>query len=198
MNAPKKPRRWLRRLIVVVVVAGIGAAIAFKVKGADEKVIDDALITKVKKSDLVLEVIDTGKIAPREKVDIKSKVSGQVLEVLVVEGQAVKKGQLLLRLDPVDYAREVARADAELAQAKQAHSFAVQALARRQAALAERAVAQTDVEQAQNEVDMRDAAVRRSIPDITGWDAQGMPKASQTNKQLRDQGWQVQNQNTKP
>ncbi len=161
MNAPpKKPRRWLRRLVMVIVLVGIAAAIAFKVKASDEKVIDDALITKVKKSDLVLEVIDTGKIAPREKVDIKSKVSGQVLEVLVIEGQVVKKGQLLLRLDPVDYSREVARADAELAQAKQAHNFAMQALARKQAALAERAVAQADVEQAQNEVDMRDAAVR--------------------------------------
>ena len=161
MNAPpKKPRRWLRRLVMVIVLVGISVAVAFKVKASDERVIDDALITKVKKSDLVLEVIDTGKIAPREKVDIKSKVSGQVLEVLVIEGQVVKKGQLLLRLDPVDYSREVARADAELAQAKQAHNFAMQALARKQAALAERAVAQADVEQAQNEVDMRDAAVR--------------------------------------
>jgi multidrug efflux pump subunit AcrA (membrane-fusion protein) len=44
-----------------------------------------------------------------EKVDIKSKVSGQVLEVLVDEGAVVTKGQLLLRLDPVDYARDVAR-----------------------------------------------------------------------------------------
>ena len=50
-----------------------------------------------------------------EKVDIKSKVSGQVLEVLVDEGAVVTKGQLLLRLDPVDYARDVARSEAELA-----------------------------------------------------------------------------------
>jgi len=160
MTAPKKPRRWPRRLAFALVVTGLGALVAVNAKGTDEAVLDEALITKVKKSDLVLEVIETGKIAPREKVDIKSKVSGQVLEVLVVEGQAVKKGQLLLRLDPVDYEREVARADAELAQAKQAHAFSVQALARRQAALAERAVAEADVEQAQNDVDMRAAAVR--------------------------------------
>ena len=160
MTAPKKPRRWPRRLAFALVVTGLGALVAVNAKGTDEAVLDEALITKVKKSDLVLEVIETGKIAPREKVDIKSKVSGQVLEVLVVEGQAVKKGQLLLRLDPVDYEREVARADAELAQAKQAHAFAVQALARRQAALAERAVAEADVEQAHNDAELRAAAVR--------------------------------------
>jgi RND family efflux transporter MFP subunit len=156
----KSSRRWLPRLLVVVVLVSIIAAVIIKMTNNDDKAIDDALITKVKKGDLVLEVIDTGKIEPRDRVDIKSKVSGQVLEVLVDEGEVVAKGQLLLRLDPVDYARESARAEAELAQAKQAFAFAGQVLVRKQAALAERAVAQTEVEQAQNEVDMRQATVR--------------------------------------
>ncbi len=159
----KKKRLWPKLLLAVVVV-GIAVGVFVKVKGGDDKVIDDALVTKVKKADLVLEVIDTGKIAPREKVDIKSKVSGQVLEVLVDEGQAVKKGQLLLRLDPVDHQREAARASAELAQAKQALTFATSALARKQAAYAERAVPQTEVELAQNDVDMRAAAI--TIADV--------------------------------
>lgn len=159
MNVKKK-KRWWPRVVAVVVVVGVAVAVAVKVKGGEEKAVDEALVTKVKKADLVLEVIDTGKIAPREKVDIKSKVSGQVLEVLVDEGQQVKKGQLLLRLDPVDYQREAARAEAELAQAKQALSFATQALARKQAAFAERAVPQTEVELAQNDVDMRAASIR--------------------------------------
>jgi HlyD family secretion protein/macrolide-specific efflux system membrane fusion protein len=159
MNAPKK-RKWPTRLVVVVVVAALAGGALWKLKGGDDAPLDEALLTRVKREDLVLEVIDTGKIAPLEKVDIKSKVSGQVLEVLVDEGQRVKKGQLLLRLDPVDYAREAARADAELAQAKQALAFAASALARKQAAFAERAVPQTEVELAQNDVDMRQASIK--------------------------------------
>jgi macrolide-specific efflux system membrane fusion protein len=155
-----KKRKWLSRLIVVLVLAAVAGGVTWKLKGSDDKPIEDALVAKVKRADLAVEVIDTGKIEPREKVDIKSKVAGQVLEVLVDEGQQVKKGQPLLRLDPQDYQREAARADAELAQAQQALSFAEQALARRKAALADRAVSQADVELAQNDVDMRKASVR--------------------------------------
>ncbi|HEY4223748.1 MAG TPA: efflux RND transporter periplasmic adaptor subunit, partial [Myxococcota bacterium] len=147
---------------MLLVIVAAGAGIGFKLKSGEEAAIDAALIAKVQKKDLAVEVIDTGKIEPREKVDIKSKVAGQVLEVLVEAGQHVDKGQLLLKLDPLDYQRDAASADAELAQAQQALSFAELALNRKKAGLADRAVAVADVEVAQNEVDMRKAAVRIS------------------------------------
>ncbi|MCC7109548.1 MAG: efflux RND transporter periplasmic adaptor subunit [Deltaproteobacteria bacterium] len=155
-----KKRKWIKRLALALVLVGVVAAVAMTLRGAEAAPVDEALIIKVKRADLAVEVIDTGKIEPREKVDIKSKVAGVVLEVLVDEGQVVKKGQTLLRLDPMDYARDAARVDAELAQAQQALAFAEQALARKKAALAQRAVAEADVEAAQNEVDMRKAAIR--------------------------------------
>ena len=159
MNTPKK-RRWWKPAALALVVVAAAVGVGFKLKGGDDEGIDKALIAKVARKDLAVEVIDTGKIEPREKVDIKSKVAGQVLEVLVVEGQAVTKGQLLLKLDPVDYARESARAEAELSQAQQAVSFADLTLNRKKAGLADRAVAAAEVEVAQNEVDMRNASVR--------------------------------------
>ena len=155
-----KKRKWIPRLLLVIVLVGAVSAVAMTLRGADATPVDDALITKVKRGDLAVEVIDTGKIEPREKVDIKSKIAGVVLEVLVDEGQVVTKGQPLVRLDTVDYAREAARADAELAQAQQALAFAEQALARKRAALAERVIAEADVEVAHNEFDMRKAAMR--------------------------------------
>jgi membrane fusion protein, macrolide-specific efflux system len=155
-----KKNKWIARTFALVVLIAGAAFTVVKLTGKDEAPIDEALIAKVARKDLAVEVIDTGKIQPRERVDIKSKVAGQVLSVLVDEGERVEKGQLLLKLDPVDYARETARADAELAQAQQALAFAEQALARRKAGLAERAVSQADVEVSQNEAEMRRAAVR--------------------------------------
>ncbi len=155
-----KKRSYLKPALLLLVVLAAAGGIGFKLKGGGGEDIDKKLLTKVERKDLAVEVIDTGTIGPREKVDIKSKVAGQVLEVLVDEGEHVDKGQLLLKLDPVDYAREAARADAELAQAKQAEKFAELTLARKQAGLADRAVAAADVEVAQNEVDMRKASVR--------------------------------------
>src|SRR5262249_25828364 len=89
------------------------------------------------------------------KVEVKSKVAGQVERGLVDEGDAVKKGQLLLRLDPTDYRREVARCEAEVAQAKNAIEFATLTLDRKKRGLADRGVAAADVELAENELKVK-------------------------------------------
>lgn len=44
----------------------------------------------------------TGTVAARVQSDLGFRVSGKVLERLVDAGQAVKRGQLLMRIDPVD------------------------------------------------------------------------------------------------
>ncbi|MDP2341466.1 MAG: efflux RND transporter periplasmic adaptor subunit [Deltaproteobacteria bacterium] len=168
MNAPvivpvvvKARSKWVRRGLVLTLLISLAVLGLSNMGGGNAEVpIDDALITRIRRKDLAVEVIDTGKVQPREKVDIKSKVSGQVLKVLVDEGEVVTKGQVLLTIDPVDYSREAARVDAELAQAQQALAFAELTLARKTAALAERAVSQADVELSQNEVDMRKASIR--------------------------------------
>jgi len=66
----------------------------------------------------VVDVFETGRIAPAEKVDVKSRIPGQVLRVHVEEGTAVKAGDLLLTLDPTEYQREVALARARVAQSR--------------------------------------------------------------------------------
>jgi len=44
----------------------------------------------------------TGVVAARVQGDLGFRVSGKVLERLVDTGQAVKRGQPLMRLDPID------------------------------------------------------------------------------------------------
>lgn len=93
-----------------------------------------------------------GHIAP-----ISARVSGSVAEILVLDNQAVKAGDVLLKLDPRDLQAEVAQAqaglDAALADARKARISAkqgrtsdeahAQAMVDAQAALAEKA--QTDL-----------------------------------------------------
>src|SRR5262245_11561070 len=164
MNTPKK-RRWPW----IVAIATILAAVLVMVKrgGSATKDVDSSLIVTVKRADLRIEVVETGKVQPREKVEVKSKVAGQVARVLVNEGERVKKGQLLLQLDPTDFRREVARceaevgrATAEVAQAKNALEFAKITLERRQRAFDTKASPQVEVEIAQNEVRAKTVAVQ--------------------------------------
>lgn len=65
---------------------------------------------EVKKGKLVETAAASGKIAPAVQVEVKSRASGEVAEILVKEGDRVEAGQLLLRLDKTDAERELAQA----------------------------------------------------------------------------------------
>jgi HlyD family secretion protein len=88
----------------------------------------------VHRGTLVETAAASGKIQPDVQVEVKSRGSGQVIEVLVKEGDQVQAGQLLVKLDPTDATRQLA--SAQVARKR--------ALADVQAARASLAVAQLD------------------------------------------------------
>jgi membrane fusion protein, macrolide-specific efflux system len=147
-------------VLVILALLGVGARWWIGKKREASKTIDQSLLTKVKRGDLEIAVIETGKVQPREKVEVKSKVAGQVEKVFVEEGAKVKRGQPLLRLDATDFRRDVARAEADVAQAKNGLEFAELNLERRKRGLESRGVAQIDVDVAQNEVKAKGVALR--------------------------------------
>lgn len=58
--------------------------------------------TTVTKGEIAVRVQATGSVEPIDPVDIKSKASGQVIEMPVEVGSVVKKGQILAQVDPRD------------------------------------------------------------------------------------------------
>jgi membrane fusion protein, multidrug efflux system len=60
----------------------------------------------------------SGRLEAVERVDVRSRVSGAVLSTHFREGNLVKKGDLLLTIDPDPYAAEVERQKAALAAAE--------------------------------------------------------------------------------
>ncbi|MBI3586276.1 MAG: efflux RND transporter periplasmic adaptor subunit [Ignavibacteriales bacterium] len=79
-------------------------------------------IIKVMRGDLNLSVSANGVVQPINKVEIKSKASGQILELNFVEGQSVKKGELLIALDQTLTKNDHDQAKADLALAEAALS----------------------------------------------------------------------------
>jgi len=61
-------------------------------------------------------------IDPYEELWVKAEVPGRVIEVLVKEGQMVKKGQILMKLDDRDYRTRLARIEANYKLAKLNHA----------------------------------------------------------------------------
>jgi HlyD family secretion protein len=108
----KRSRKKLYIIIGLVVAAilTIGGVMSSR-KG--EKPI---LITtdKAFRTNITEIVTATGKIQPEEEVKIAPEVSGEIIELAVKEGQAVKRGQLLMRIKPDTYRAQVESSQAAL------------------------------------------------------------------------------------
>ncbi len=71
----------------------------------------------VRQGDLVLSVVTTGQVRSDAVAHLKAEATGTVLSVAVVPGQQVKKGQILVRLDPRPLDLAVREAQASVDQA---------------------------------------------------------------------------------
>ena len=71
------------------------------------------IIEKVKTANLPLRLEGVGSVQAKSTVAVKSRIDGQLMEAAVKEGQAVKAGDLLFRLDarPLEAALKVAEAN---------------------------------------------------------------------------------------
>jgi multidrug efflux system membrane fusion protein len=92
----------------------------------------------------------SGRLEAVERVDIRSRVAGAVQSVHFREGALVRKGDLLITIDPAPYAAEVERAEAQVgaAQARLAHAQSEFARAKR--LWEESAIAQRELEERGN------------------------------------------------
>jgi len=104
-------------LVGVVVVAVLGAAAALSVQRSRGQGIE-VRTEAIERRDLVAIVTASGNIRARRTVDISSDVSARVAELLVEEGDDVRQGQTLLRLEPDQYESSVLRSAASLAQSE--------------------------------------------------------------------------------
>ncbi|MGC9602929.1 MAG: HlyD family efflux transporter periplasmic adaptor subunit [Minisyncoccia bacterium] len=76
------------------------------------------VLAAVEKGTLVSSVSGTGQVSVLDQMDIKPKVSGDVTSILVKEGDTVKSGALLIKLDSTDAQKAVRDAQANLDSAK--------------------------------------------------------------------------------
>ncbi|MBI3872869.1 MAG: efflux RND transporter periplasmic adaptor subunit [candidate division Zixibacteria bacterium] len=67
---------------------------------------------KAKQGKLVSLVTASGKVKPHTQVKISANVSGEIVNLPVVEGQRVEKGDLLVQIQPKQYEAQVHQAEA--------------------------------------------------------------------------------------
>lgn len=97
--------------------------------------------------------------AASKSVQVRSQVSGVIVDRPYVEGTDVPKGKVLYRIDPRTYQANYESAKARLAETEATFANAERTLNRLKPLLDERAVAQQDVDNAQAAYDQSRAAV---------------------------------------
>lgn len=131
------------------------------------------------------EVMGTGTLEARVKTTVSARIQERLVEVLVDQGEQVKKGQVLAKLDDAELRQQVAIAEATLAAAKQTAMRVEADLSRSEAVLAQArldekrlkgllassAVSQTDADKAAEALKVAEADLKRSNAAIA--EAQG-------------------------
>jgi len=117
--------------------------------------------TLVEQGEIFQSITVPGKVVSKLRVDVTPSIAGRLTNVYVEEGDNVKKGELLARLDDREARSNLKRAEAALGNAEEDVALAERSLKRLRQAFSKGAVAKQLVEEA--EVELRSARARQSV-----------------------------------
>ncbi|MBX3358364.1 MAG: efflux RND transporter periplasmic adaptor subunit [Phycisphaeraceae bacterium] len=168
--------KWLLGIFIVCVLgcAGGGFFLAtsdfgksFARKFSGKANATQVRIEKVARGELVRTVNAPGSIEPKTKVIVSAQVSAKIIALPFREGDAVKKGDVIVRLDSVDLAARLESAQAELKAdearlegARASFENAKAELDRQKELFSSRDVSKSDLDRAEAEYRRADAALR--------------------------------------
>jgi HlyD family secretion protein len=107
-------RRWLIIAVLLLLGVFIAAAIYKNREPEGEKVFTEKVVQRT----IQETVAASGKVFPQTEVKISSVVSGEVVELLVEEGDSVRAGQPLAKIDPELIQSQVQRGQAGVSSAR--------------------------------------------------------------------------------
>ncbi len=107
----------LKKVLIAIVVVGVVAGGVYSNRTRAPRAVK-VQFELVVRHDLTAIVSGSGRIRPFKEVDISSNVMGRIVELAVEEGQTVRTGDFLMRIDPVRYRSAVEQVEATIASAE--------------------------------------------------------------------------------
>ncbi|HEV7575505.1 MAG TPA: efflux RND transporter periplasmic adaptor subunit [Caldimonas sp.] len=152
-NTPGSRGLWIAGTVLTA-VAAVGTAV-FSMRTSSAAAPAAPVATPVSVATVVPSDVATwdefsGRLEAVERVDIRSRVAGTVQSVHFHEGALVKKGDLLITIDPAPFASEVERAAAQVVAAEARVSYAKSEFVRADRLLEEQAIAQREHDERNN------------------------------------------------
>lgn len=84
-------KKYLIISLVVLIIGGIG----FYSYKKNQKPVVTYSEYKVQRGDIAINILSTGTVKPKNRLEIKAPVAGRIDQVLIKEGSVVRKGQIL-------------------------------------------------------------------------------------------------------
>lgn len=108
----------IKKLIVIfniIIILTLLTITLFKINNNDEIIYETITVGK---GNITKTVLASGILTPSHFVKVGAQVDGQIKKIYVSEGQKVKKGQLLIEIDPTLQNNEVKKAKAQIENAR--------------------------------------------------------------------------------
>jgi len=175
-----KKKIWIIIAAVVVIAVIVIAAVVKGNRNEGTKVATE----KVTKRTIIQTVSSNGKIQPEKDIKISPYISGEVVELMVKEGDQVKKGDLLAKIDPEIYISQfdqseasvntqkanLANSKARLAQVRAQYENARLTFERQEKLYKENVISKADYDQAKASFQVAQAQVTAGEEDIKASD----------------------------
>jgi multidrug efflux pump subunit AcrA (membrane-fusion protein) len=113
MRQPKRRKKWIILGSLALPIAGVGGFFLAKPQAQSPLIGQSAKAP----SDKTAEKRFTGVVAARYETQIGFRVAGKIAERKIEIGQAIKRGDVLMTLDPADYQSSLRAAEANRASA---------------------------------------------------------------------------------
>jgi len=153
-------------IIILAVVLVIALIVILNLSSQREKSVN-VTMEKVKKTDLTAIISASGEIKPKKNVDISALIPGRIVKIGVKEGDEVKAGDFLLKLDSTQYEANAER-DRAFIQSSQAEQIKAETTLQNNRILYERQknlfdnglISKEQLEQAKMQFDLSEATNR--------------------------------------
>jgi len=155
-----------KTLIIIAVIALIGVIVALNLGSKREKSVK-VTVEKAKTRDLTAIVSASGEIKPKKNINISALILGRIVKIGIKEGQEVKAGDFLMKLDSTQY-EAMAERDRAFIQSSRAERIKAEATFKRNTDFYNRQknlydnqlISKEQLEQAKVQLDIGDASLR--------------------------------------
>lgn len=105
--------KFKKFIIPIIIIAAIAGFFIFKSKKATDIPENAPQIVEVMRGEVSATVSATGVLTPITTINLSSNVGGEIVEINVEEGDIVKAGQIIAKIDPSDLQSDLEQAQAE-------------------------------------------------------------------------------------